>query len=284
MTKSKAVSLLAGLSIWLNFILFGVKLWVGILSNSVAIIADAWHTLSDSISSIIVYISLKFASKPADKKHPFGHGRMDLIASLIIGIMLCLVGYHFISASVTKLIEKHVANYGKIAVFVTLGSIVIKEIMSQYSIFFGKKFQTKSLIADGWHHRSDALSSMLILIGILFGKKLWWVDGVLGIGLSVIIFYAAYEVLKKAISSLLGEEIDEKKKKELAKFVQKNCDRELKLHHLHLHDYGIHKEVTMHIKLPAIMTLQSAHMISERLESLLHEKFGYIATIHIDPE
>jgi cation diffusion facilitator family transporter len=165
-------------SILLNIFLFVIKLWAGIVSSSVAIIADAWHTLSDSISSDAVLIGLKVSAKPADKEHPYGHGRAEVIASIVVSMLLAIIGFSFLKESIIKLQTRSEVEYGTIAVVVTIVSLLVKEFMAQYSIIIGKRTNSKSMIADGWHPRSDAISSLVILVGIFIGRYYWWIDGV----------------------------------------------------------------------------------------------------------
>jgi cation diffusion facilitator family transporter len=271
------------LSLFINVILFIIKYWAGIKTASLAIIADAWHSLSDSFTSIIVIFGFRLSSKPADKKHPFGHGRAELISSIIIGTLLAVVGVHFFIESIEKLKLHESAKYGNLALIIMAISIILKEGMAQFAIRYGKMLDSKSLIADGWHHRSDSISSVLILIGILFGSEYWWIDGVLGIIVSLFIFFATYKILKESVSSLLGEEPEEKIKAQLEELINKNLDFDVKLHHLHLHHYGNHKELTFHIYLDPEMNLLKAHDITDMLEDLIRENMNIEATIHVEP-
>ena len=176
------LSIRAGwVSIFTNLALFGLKYWAGLVSGSVALIADAWHTLSDSISSVLVIGGVKLSQKPADKSHPFGHGRYELIATIIIGCLLIWVSYNFIVESVEKLQNKESASYGAFAIIATIISVISKEGLAQYSFYIGRKTNSRVVSADGWHHRSDAISSIVILVGIFIGRYFWWADGVLGI-------------------------------------------------------------------------------------------------------
>ena len=266
-----------------NTILFGLKLWVGLKTNSLAIVADAWHSLSDSLTSLIVILGFKISSIPADKKHPFGHGRAEIISSIIIGTLLAIVGVHFLTGSIEKLNNRELANYGSIAIVVMIISVILKESMAQFSIYFGKKFKSNSLIADGWHHRSDSISSVLILIGIIFCKDYWWIDGVLGILVSIFIFYATYRIMNESISILLGEKPEEELRASLEDIVNTHLGFDAKLHHLHIHNYGNHSELTFHIYLDPSLTLVEAHDIADELENIIKEKTNYIATIHVEP-
>lgn len=180
------------ISIALNTLLFGLKFWVGTKTFSIAIIADAWHTLSDSLTSLVVIIGFKVSSKPADKKHPYGHGRAEIISSVIIGTMLAIVGFNFLIASIQRFINQQSASYGNLAIIVFIISVIVKEGLAQFSIRAGKKINSQSLIADGWHHRSDALVSLMVLVGIFMGGYFWWVDSIMGIIVSLAIFYTTY--------------------------------------------------------------------------------------------
>lgn len=269
-------------SILLNVILFIIKLWAGIVSGSIALIADAWHTLSDSISSVAVLIGLKISAKPADSNHPYGHGRAELVSSLIVGILLALIGFNFLVESIVKLKAHEEVQFGTLAIVVTIISAVVKEFMAQYSIIIGKRSNSKSMIADGWHHRSDAISSLIILIGILIGNYFWWIDGVLGILVSLLLFYTTYSILKENISILLGEAIDEDLKHDIVEFAKEVSDVDLKPHHFLVHQYGNHTELTFHIRLPGSYSLDQGHVIASKYEDIIKERCNIEATVHID--
>lgn len=281
--KKKLSSLVSWSSIFLNTGLFVLKFWAGLVTGSIAIIADAWHTLSDSLSSIVVLIGVKISNKPADRDHPFGHGRAELIAATVVGIMLFIAAFEFIIESISKLSEKQAVTYGSFAVIATVISIVSKEIMAQVSYWAARKTGLKSIKADGWHHRTDAISSLMILGGIFLGRIYWWVDGVLGIAVSLMIAYAAFGILKDSMSSLLGEKPDKKLIDKITALAQDSTDYDIHLHHIHVHEYGDHREVTFHIRLPADMTIEEAHNIQSQIEQKLRNALGMHFTIHLDP-
>ncbi|TXJ44018.1 cation diffusion facilitator family transporter, partial [Brachyspira aalborgi] len=203
--KSKYMIIEGIVSVIINILLFAFKYAVGIFSGSLSIIADAWHSLSDSISSIIVIIGGIFSKKPADKEHPFGHGRIELITSFIVGIMLIFIGYTFFAEAIKNLLNKQTATFNKISIIAMIVSIIIKEILAQYSFWAYRKSGAKSLYADAWHHRSDSITSIIILVGILIGKNFWQLDGILSIIVSIVIFIAAFDVIKSSIKPLIGE-------------------------------------------------------------------------------
>jgi cation diffusion facilitator family transporter len=285
MVKSKTPVVVTWISIVLNSLLFVIKFWAGMVSNSVALIADAWHTLSDSISSFAVLIGLKYASQPADKTHPYGHGRAELIASLVVGVLLAVVGFNFLVESIIKFREKTEFTYGPIAVWVTVASVIIKEVMARYSLLVGKKFNYNSLKADGWHHRSDAISSIVILGGIFFGKNIWWIDSALGLMVSILIFITTWNIMKDSISILLGEGLELEKQQEIIRMAA-NIEpfMDLDAHHFKVHYYGNHTELSFHIRLPGALSLEKAHEIASRYEELVEDTLNVTVTIHVDAE
>lgn len=271
------------ISIFLNTLLFGLKYWVGMQTFSIAIIADAWHTLSDSLTSLVVIIGFKISSKPADKEHPFGHGQAEVVSSVIIGTMLAIVGFNFLIASIQRFNNQQSAVYSTLAIIVFVISVIVKEGLAQFSIRTGKKINASSLVADGWHHRSDALVSLMVLAGIFAGRYFWWVDSVMGIIVSLVIFYTTYLILKESINILIGKIPAEDFKKEIEKIVTDCASQDVLLHHLHCHRYGDNKELTFHIRLPAKTKLAEAHRITDKLENKIREKMGIETTIHMEP-
>lgn len=282
-SNKKIVYLQGWISIACNGLLFIFKYWAGLATGSLALMADAWHTLSDSLSSIIVLIGAKISHMPPDKEHPFGHGRAELIAAIIIGVILGLIGFEFASESISRLINHESVVYGSFAIWVTSISIVVKETLAQFSFWASRKTGNISLKADGWHHRSDAISSLIILVGIFVGSHFWWIDGLLGLIVSLLIFYAAYMIIKEGTYPLLGEKPDNDFLNELKTIAKEASGLETHLHHVHLHRYGEHIELTMHIRLPKHISLEEAHKITDSIEENLIKKLNIVATIHMEP-
>ena len=266
-----------------NVLLFGLKYWAGIVTGSVALIADAWHTLSDSVSSVIVLIGGKISRKPADEEHPFGHGRAEHIAAVIIGVLLAIIAFDFVLSSIEKFSSREKTNFGMVAWVVTILSVLVKEAMAQYAFWGFRQTKSRILKADGWHHRTDALSSVVILIGIAVGGFFWWTDAVLGFIVALMIAYASYEILSKEIKSLLGESPSDELLLSIREVAQKACSQPLHLHHIHVHNYGNHTEMSCHIKLPPEMSLNEAHDICTKIETSIQKEFGFISTIHPEP-
>lgn len=281
--KKNTPLIITWLSIFLNILLFILKFWAGVVSNSVAILADAWHTLSDSVSSIAVLVGIKYSLQPADKNHPFGHGRAELIASLVVGVLLAVVGFNFLVESVVKFREREAFFYGPLAIWVTAISIVVKEVMARYSMYYGKKFRFNSLIADGWHHRSDSISSIVIMVGIFLGNRIWWIDSALGAMVSILIFHTTYTIMKDSISVLMGEALDRETEAKIVGFGDGLVPgMELHPHHFKIHHYGNHTKLTFHIRLPGNLSLEEAHDIASKYEALIEDNLNLCVTIHVD--
>lgn len=271
------------LSISLNVTLFIVKYWVGMVTGSVAIMADAWHTLSDSLSSVIVLVGAKFSAKRPDEEHPFGHGRSELVASIIIGVLLAIVAFNFLVESIAKLYHQQSAAFNTAAVVIFLISVVMKEGIAQFSIRLGREYDSRSLIADGWHHRSDAIASGAIVAGIFMGRYFWWIDGVLGIVVALLIFYSTYDILKQSINPLIGEKPDKETIRRIQEIVGKYTEVACDIHHIHIHRYGSNTELTFHLQFLHDISFGDAHRDVTLIEDALREELGLEATIHLEP-
>jgi len=286
MNKLRAQVTVGIVSVLMNIVLFGLKFWAGIISGSVALVADAWHSLTDSLTSIVVVISAKLASQKPDKKHPFGHGRWEHISSIFIAFVLGIVAYEFFTNSIERLQDRENVVFGTLAIVVLIVSIVVKELLAQYSFYVGRKTDNALVTADGWQHRADAISSVIVLIGIIITKfiaDLWWMDGVLGIFCALAIFYAGIKILKDSATKLLGEAPSQELIDQISTEAKKIHTGELQMHHFHLHNYVLQKEMTLHIRLGKNMTNENCHKIASSVENMIKDQFDIVATIHIEP-
>jgi len=286
MTKLKAQVFEGALSVLVNAVLFGVKFWAGLLTGSIALVADAWHTLSDSLTSIVVILAAKLSSRKPDKQHPFGHGRWEQISSMFIAFALGIIAYDFMINSIERFRDRESVVFGTLAIIVTIVSIVIKEALAQYAFYLGRKTDNVIVKADGWHHRSDALSSIVVLIGIIvtkFSTAFWWMDSVLGMFCALAILYAALQIMKESIDKLLGEEPPKELTDTIIKQIKTKYNDDMQIHHFHIHNYVLHKEITFHIKLRKNMSIEEGHNIASAIEALITDTFNMTATIHVEP-
>lgn len=266
-----------------NVLLAGAKFWAGIATGSTALMADAWHTLSDSLSSLILMAGILISRKPPDEEHPYGHGRAELLASLAIGFLLLVVAINFTAEGIAKIKNQELIIYSTLAKIVTLLSVLLKEGMAQYSMYVYRKTGFTSVKADGWHHRSDALSSLVILAGIYLSAYLWWMDSLLTFLVAILIIFTAIEIMKSAINPLMGTKPDQQLVTRVEKLARETIDLPANVHHIHIHHYGDHTEITFHIKLPGEMSLEQAHEQADKLEKAIREKLQMTPTIHIEP-
>ncbi|MCL2284663.1 MAG: cation diffusion facilitator family transporter [Fibromonadales bacterium] len=281
--RDKAGYLESVVSIIVNTALFALKFYTGIITGSIALIADAWHTLSDSLTSIVIIVAIKFSSKKPDKEHPFGHGRWEQIAALFVAFLLAVIAYEFAKDSIERFGNRQEAHFGTLAIVVVAASIAIKELLARYAFYIAKKYDSEAIKADGWHHRSDALSSIPVLIGILFASEFWWMDSVLGFILSLVLLYAAYKIAKETVDKLLGERPSKELTEKIYDAVYNLNLGDLKLHHIHVHNYARHHELTMHIRLDGEISIEEGHRIATIIENKIENDFGMQATVHVEP-
>jgi len=270
-------------SILLNTILFGIKITTGIYLQSIALIADAIHTLSDSVTSIIVIIGFKAAKKPSDKEHPFGHGRMEYIAALIVSVFLFVAAFEFLEGSIRRIINpvSYDAPIG-IIILITL-SMAAKELIARFSFALGNIIKSKTLEADAIHHRTDAVSTALVIVALISSRfGIIILDGIMGVFVSIIIFYSAYRIAKGAIDPLLGEAPSKETVKEIENIARSNT-KVSGVHDMIFHKYGQTSIISLHIEVSDKESAAKLHMLAEEIEEKIIDEMGGIAIVHIDP-
>ena len=270
-------------SIVVNTALFAVKFYYGFVYNSIAIVTDAVHTLSDSLTSIIVIVGSRVAYRKPDSEHPFGHGRSELIASLIIGVVLGFVAYELGAESYKKLLEASTLVFSSILVIVLALSALIKELLAQWAFRLAEKYGSQLIRGDAWHHRSDALVTGVLLVAMLVGNRYWWFDGAAGLAISLLILYTAIKLLLEASSELLGRAPEKNLIDRIKHIAESASSIVLNVHHIHVHKYGEHVEVTLHVDLPDTITLEEAHKIATLIEERIKNELGYETTVHVEP-
>ncbi|MEM1628163.1 MAG: cation diffusion facilitator family transporter [Desulfurococcaceae archaeon] len=270
-------------SIIVNTCLFALKYYAGYVSNSIAVISEAFHTLSDSITSIALIIGFKIAFKPPDSEHPFGHQRFEIVTSVIIGTLLGVVGFEFMIRSIDKILNRQPASFTLMAIIAMSLSMLVKEVLARWAMKLAKRHGSESIMADAWHHRSDAIASGLVLLPVVFGEKYWWLDGLFGLIVSSLIVYTAYDIINKSTRKILGRAPSMEEIESLKRIINTVSDKAEDLHHIHIHEYGDHVEVTLHIRLPSDIKLHEAHEIASLVEKAIKEKLGWEATVHTEP-
>ncbi|MFE3846274.1 cation-efflux pump [Thermoplasmatota archaeon] len=284
--RAKYGYLEAAVSIIGNTLLFLLKLFLGLYINSIALIADGVHSISDTATSGVVIFGFRIAAKKPDKEHPHGHGRAEYIATLIIAILLIIVGLGFIQQSIERIINGGTLLHGEYAIYIgiiVLMSAIVKEIMARYSNAIAKKINSDVLKADAWHHRSDAISSIGVAIGII-GARLGFpiLDPIFGLCVSIIIIYVGVNLLRTASNFLIGKAPDEKLIKQIEEIAGKT-DNVKGIHDISLHDYGTTKILTIHVEVDSNLQLDRAHKIADNLEENIKIQTKYSTIIHLDP-
>ncbi len=270
-------------SVIINGFLFIIKMGLSLVVGSISLLADAIHTLSDLISSAVVIWGFNEAEKPADEDHPYGHGRAEYIATLIIAILLAVAGIEFIESSISRLMNPEPITPEWWMIGLIGLTILLKELTARYGEFLSGKIASGTLHADAWHHRTDAISSLLVMSAMIAGKYGYYqIDGWAGLGVAFFIMWTGYEIAKTAIDDLLGKPPTEDEVNEVRQMVQK-IDGVLGAHDIAIHSYGKDKFISIHIEIDGNESPASAHDISENVENILKEKLGISPTVHVDP-
>lgn len=271
-----------------NILLSVFKLFAGIFAHSNAMISDAVHSASDVFSTIIVIIGVKLASKESDKEHPYGHERLECVAAIVLSIVLLYTGIKIGSQAVKDIIGGDYQNLqkpGMLALVAAVVSIVTKEIMYWYTRHYAKKIDSSALMADAWHHRSDALSSVGALVGIggaMMGFPV--MDSVASIVIFVFIAKAAYDIFKDAMDKMVDHSCDDETEKEMRDFVlaQKEV---LSVDLLHTRIFGNKIYVDVEIGVNGSYTLRQAHEIAEEVHEGIEKNFPKVkhVMVHVNP-
>ncbi len=276
-----------------NVTLLIFKFVAGIISNSAAMIADAVHSLSDFITDVVVIVFVKISSKPQDKSHDYGHGKFETLATLIIGIALLFIGlmilYNGVSATYRCIwLGEELHRPGMIAFWAAIFSIILKEAVYQYTVFKGKNLNSQAGIANAWHHRSDAFSSIGTAVGIggaiFLGDKWVVLDPIAAIVVSVFIINVSLKIIIKSINELLEKSLPDEIENEIIK-VAESFDMVKDVHDLRTRRIGNNIAIEMHLLMDGNLSLQCTHNTTELIESELRKKYGehtHIA-IHVEP-
>ena len=270
-------------SAFINSLLFIIKLFFGITISSVSLIADAVHTFSDVITSFVVIWGFKQTQKPSHLRNPYGHGKAEYVATLIISVLLIVVGIEFFKTALERIQNPIPLSPDWWIIALLLITIFLKEITARFADFLSKKIASGLLHADAWHHRTDAISSILVvmaLIGGLFGYP--FIDGYAGLGVALILIYAGFEIAKESVNELIGkpptsDEI------ELIRKIGSDTKNILGVHDIVVHTYGQEKFISVHLEVDESKSAAEYHDISEDFESKMFKILGANLTVHLDP-
>ncbi len=272
------------LGIFLNMILFVLKIIAGSLTGSVSIKSDAFNSLSDAGSSLVSLLGFKLASQKPDKDHPFGHGRFEYISGLVVAMIICLMGFELGKESVTKLFNPEAPKFEITAVIILFVSMAIKLYMFFYNRKIGKKYSSQTLLATATDCISDTFATGATII-TLFVYKFFEIniDAYCGIILSLLIFKAGFGAIKDTISPLLGTPPEKELVEKIEKIVMDN-NVVIGVHDLIIHDYGPGRRmISIHAEIPVDGDLATMHDCIDNIEKRLYDELSCHAVIHMDP-
>ena len=275
-----------------NFLLLVFKFIAGVLGHSAALVADAVHSLSDFITDIVVIVFVKISGKPEDDDHRYGHGKYETLATAVIGLALFAVGAGLLVNGATKVSEvikgAVLPAPSMIALIAAAVSILSKEILYRYTVRVGNHLNSQAVIANAWHHRSDAFSSIGTLAGIggaiFFGEKWRILDPIAAIVVSAFIIKVAIDLIKPCIDELLERSLPAETEKQILDIIS-SFPEVSSPHHLRTRKIGNHIAIEVHLRMDGQTTLENAHSVATKVEKKLKAEFGpdtHIG-IHMEP-
>lgn len=275
-----------------NALLVVLKFCAGVMASSSAMIADAVHSLSDFMTDFVVIVMLRVSSKPGDDNHDYGHGKFETLATTIIGLLLAVVGVGILWSGCVKIWNfisgETVASPGWLAFYAAVVSVLMKEGIYQYTMIKGRHLNSDAMVANAWHHRSDALSSVGTAAGIgaacWFGEGWAILDPLAAVVVSLFIFKIAVKLIKNSVGQLLERSLPKETEDEIETIVH-SIEGVSGMHHLRTRQIGVNYVISMHIRMNGDITLNTAHDKATIIERLLKEKFGEqtIISIHVEP-
>ena len=275
-----------------NVVLLVFKFVAGLLGGSAAMIADAVHSLSDFITDVIVLLFVRLSSKPEDSDHDYGHGKYETLATSLIGLALLCVGvmimYNGVHSIVSAVMGNPLPQPGMIALAAALVSIALKEWAYRFTAKVGRECESQAVVANAWHHRSDALSSIGTAVGIggaiLLGDKWAVLDPIAAVVVSVFIIRTAWQLTKKSAGELLEQSLPAEMEREIETIVARE-PMASEVHHLRTRRIGSHIAIEMHLRMPGDISLYESHQHATNIEQELRKRFGASTHIglHVEP-
>lgn len=288
-TQAHRVTLYSSLC---NFVLICFKLAAGILGKSTALIADAVHSISDFATDLVVVVSMWMTKKPRDKSHDYGHGKFETFAALLIGISLFIVGIGIGWNGIKNIIRFYqgtaIASPGYIALIAAGVSIIVKEILYRWTLRVGRRIDSQAVIANAWHHRSDALSSIGVLFGIggaiALGDRWRVLDPLAGIIVALFILQVGIKISLKSINELLESSLSDEEEATVIDLI-KSVTGAKDPHNLKTRRIGNNISIDIHVRVDSEMNIRQGHEIATDIEVVLREHYGpdTFVSVHIEP-
>jgi len=267
-----------------NVLLFAGKLAVGAILRSVSVMADAFNNLSDAASSVIGFVGVKMAEKPADKEHPFGHGRIEYIAALIVSFLVIEVGFTFFKSSLGKIREPEELSFSLVSTGILLASVAVKLWLGRFNRLLGKKINSSVMQAAAADAMGDVAATLATVFSILFYHFTNInIDGYVGILVAIAVMWAGIGIAKDTLEPLIGQPVDSRLYREITDFVE-SYDGILGSHDLIVHNYGPTRSLaSIHAEVPSNVDIETSHEIIDKIERDAAKKLGLFLVIHMDP-
>ena len=281
----RAYGVLCGaVGIFLNVLLFAAKYLAGTLTGSIAIVADAFNNLSDAGSSIITLLGFKLAAKKPDRDHPYGHGRFECIAGLVVSFVILMMGFDLAKSSVTKIFHPEAVDFSILSICILIGSILVKLYMSLYNRAVGKRINSAAVLATATDSISDVCAPTMVLAATLIARFTGVnIDGWAGAIVSLVILWAGYNAAKDTIDPLLGQAPDPEFVQRIADIVNRYPEV-VGIHDLAVHDYGAGRVmISLHAEVPSSGDIMALHDVIDTIERDLQDELNCSAVIHMDP-
>ncbi|MBQ9956184.1 MAG: cation transporter [Ruminococcus sp.] len=270
--------------IFCNILLFLLKYIMGTLSNSIAIVSDAFNNLSDSASCIVTLMGYKISAKPADKDHPFGHGRMEYLTSLIIATVIIVMGVELMKSSVSKIISPEEVEFRAVVLISLILSVAVKLWLSRFNTVLGKKINSTVMLATAKDSKNDVVATAITIVSLICSLFTDLpVDGVIGIIVSLFVLKAGIEIIRDTVDELLGKPADAEITRQICNIVCRDS-RIIGIHDLIIHNYGPGNMFgSCHAEIRSDEDFISAHDLIDRIEHEIHNKLKISMSIHMDP-
>lgn len=283
-SRRSRLTLLEGYtSVTVNAVLFVVKLLLGLMTGSISLLADAVHTLADSVTSVVVVVSAYVARRPADREHPFGHGRAELVAALVVAVLLGVAAVEFGKSAVLRVFEPEVLTVPWWATAAIVFTALVKLWLSRFAGELARQTGSKALEADSWHHYTDVIATLLVVVAMVAARYgLPWLDGVMGVAVAGVILWAAWRIAMDSITPLLGEAPSSEELKEIFKKASA-VEGVSGVHDIIVHKYGNVNVVSLHVETSDQLTALELHTLAEQVQDRVGDGNHGTVVVHVDP-
>lgn len=272
------------IGIGVNIVLFGVKLATGLMINSIAFIGDALNNLTDAASSLVTIVGFKLAGKPADAEHPFGHGRIEYIAGLIVSFLIILVGYELLKSSFGRILNPVAVTFSWPAFAIVCAAVITKSWLFVFNRYLSRTIDSKALLATAYDSLSDTVATGCIGVSLVASVFMTFpLDGYVGVIVAFVILYSGISLTKETISPLLGEVPEQELIRKISHKIQ-SYQGVIGIHDLIVHSYGPGRYMaSIHVELPANQGIIEMHEYVDMIERRVSNELGILLTVHMDP-